>query len=815
MKRYLFKTTYYTFVIFVCLGFTYSLSQNKNQFEGVWLGKIGAENLIFSISVDQPGKLTGTLTDSDKGISNIPLSNVSFKNDTLTIALKTSDFVFKGTLEKDAQIIKGKFTQREYSLPWELKRVTSLISYLTPRINKEGERQLNYDYLRPPKITDGWETSSLDLVGMDSTLIKEMIEEILNEAYENIHSVLIVKNGKLVLEEYFFGFHRKKIHPIHSVTKSFTSALFGIAKIKNFITDLDESVSTYFPEYKEIFSEGKKGDITLRHLLTMTAGFAWNENTYTFVDPRNDHLKMDRYDHPIQYVFERPLENEPGEKFLYNSGISIVLGDVIKRTTNMLATKFAREFLFGHLGITKFYWAWYPDSTIQTGGGLSMLPRDMAKFGYLYLNDGNYKGAQIVPKQWLQESTKRFKECEGAPYGYQWWVRNFFYQNRILKSFYAIGWGGQYIFVLPSLDLVVVFPGGNHFNGGQSGKTYEMVEKFILPSMKEVDFEKQETAVHVLKELNWKTEWVSQLGCVKGCLEYLNIDIPDYWLFGGTGYAFILNIHKNVEASGPEAWDTEMIRNLGKNLGYVTETYVGHKSQPDFALKKELTWHKIQEAIDSRLPCYGFDLDFPAYSVIFGYDDCGYFFKGPNTAYGKGPKSWKTLGDTRIGAIEMCVVKPGKAASIAKTIKDALEFAVEFSNGGKWKYYEWTTGLAGYDLWIEALQESRVGSWGMATNALAYAELRNYAVEFLKEAKAKLPSDIHELFDEAILHYTKVAENLDKISSSFPYKNTTSAQRENNIKDKKRVQSAIKLLQSCKLDEAAGLEVLGKIVEKL
>jgi len=249
---------------------------------------------------------------------------------------------------------------------------------------------------------------------------------------------------------------------------------------KHLITDLDENIRDYFQKYADLINKGAKSQITLRHLLTMTAGFEYDEDSYSFLDSPNSHVAMDRSGNPIRYIFERPLQNQPGEKFVYNSGLSIALGEIIKRVSFMPADKFAEKHLFCPLGISDYFWAMYPDSRVQTGGGLKMLPRDMARFGHLYLNNGKYDDKQIVSEEWVTKSTKRYEECGSTPYGYHWWQTDFFIHDNLIESYSARGRGGQYIFVFPTLEMVVVVTAGNEFNKQEANKAYEITSQYLL-----------------------------------------------------------------------------------------------------------------------------------------------------------------------------------------------------------------------------------------------------------------------------------------------------------------------------------------------
>jgi len=317
-----------------------------------------------------------------------------------------------------------------------------------------------------------------------------------------------------------------------------------------------------------------------------------------------------------------------------------------------------------------------------------------------------------------------------------------------------------------------------------------------------------------ISNLGWRPRWVTHLGCVKGCLEYLNIDVSDAWLFGATGHAFIINIHETVCPSGPTAWHTEMLFRLGRNIGYCIDGVVSHKSADDFYEKQKLAWEKTKEAIDEGLPCYGWELDLPEYYVIYGYDDEGYYFSGSGCDSGKGPKPWKELGDSEIGVLELYTVKPGQAADDVKTVKEAFKFVLEHSKSpAKWIFPKYKAGLAGFDNWINAIETGKADGFGVAYNAAVWGECRNFAVEFLKEAKKRLNGKLNSLFDKSIEHYESVAQNLKNVSEIFPFKGSSS--KSDEIRDAARCKSTLGYLKDARRAEESGLRTLEKILRKL
>lgn len=342
---------------------------------------------------------------------------------------------------------------------------------------------------RPAKhgrIDTEWQIAPLS-AHLDAGLMHELFARIADHTYRNIHSVLIVRDGKLIVERYFPGrdeagtvrrFDQDTLQDVASVTKSVNGLLIGIAIDRRLIRNVDEKISKFFPEYADIFSDPAKKAIRLRDCLSMTAGLAWDESSRPYTDPRNDHVAMNAAPDPIRYALERPVAAAPGEKFDYNSGIAIMLGEVIHKVSGLRADKFAQRYLFGPLAIRNYVWLKYPNGTVQTGGGLWMRPRDMAKIGALCLNEGLCKGKRVVSRKWIRDSMT--KHAPGRDYGYQWWLGAFSVGPRKLPAYGAQGRGGQYIIVFPDLHLVAVFTGWN--TGALAEQPYQMLQRYILPA---------------------------------------------------------------------------------------------------------------------------------------------------------------------------------------------------------------------------------------------------------------------------------------------------------------------------------------------
>ena len=356
-------------------------------------------------------------------------------------------------------------------------------SFIQPRVDNSGHKQTEYQYNVPEKYEDGWEVSSLAAEGMDQDAISEMIRKVLSGYYEDIHSIVLVKNGKLVLEEYFYGYDRNKLDDMHSVTKSITSILVGIAQDQGLFSSSDQRVYEFFPKFSQTAWISEKRDISVDHLLTMTAGIDWEEEKYSYSDSRNSLIAMWMSQDPIGFVLNRKQLYPPGEVFKYNGGLTHLLGVMIKNTTDSYIDKYGDSQLFKPLGIHQYTWGHHQDGTVDTGGGLRLSPTNMAKIGYTFLNGGKWKGKQIVSSEWVTLSTKprvNPQHVFGSGYGYQWWCGESNLAGREIKTFFAAGRGGQYIFVVPELELIAVFTGWNAYH--KMLQPMAILEDYILPA---------------------------------------------------------------------------------------------------------------------------------------------------------------------------------------------------------------------------------------------------------------------------------------------------------------------------------------------
>ncbi len=337
---------------------------------------------------------------------------------------------------------------------------------------------------KPLRLQDGWPVASYDQAHFDIQSMAGLTQWIENNyEYHNIHAVLIEHAGHLVYEVYLSGndqrwgdplgdrvFSVESLHDLRSISKSVTSLLLGLALQGDYKKALATPVTEYFKGQDINFHTGAEA-VTLQHVLTMTAGFEWDEWTLPYTDPRNDEHRLVLAVDPIALVLERPLADPPGKVWNYSGGLTQLLAAIIERETSKPLDEFAAEALFGPLGITEFEWLgspyWQPQGRPSAASGLRMRARDLAKIGSLVLHNGIWNNRQVVSPEWIQLSIQRHvdESVRGMRgiygYGFQWWPgrSNDIPSYRIIAGF---GNGGQQLLIVPEHHLVVTVFAGNY-----------------------------------------------------------------------------------------------------------------------------------------------------------------------------------------------------------------------------------------------------------------------------------------------------------------------------------------------------------------
>lgn len=324
----------------------------------------------------------------------------------------------------------------------------------------------------PAAMGDGWSVATPADQGLDPTLICGIGHRFDSWAEANVHSVLIARRGALVYERYFTGrdenwteandrvaFDASMQHDLRSITKSIVSLLVGIAAGEGRIKDLDQTVFSFFPEHADLVTPEKQ-KITLRHLLTMSAGLAWNEDI-PYSDPRNSEIRMLQAPDSYRYVLQQPVVEPPGKRWSYNGGATMLLGAVLQKTAGIPLDQVLKRDLLDPLGIAEVTWHRYPNGELAVASGLRLRPRDLMKIGQLVLAKGVWQGRQVVPAFWIAEATSPQINGEGLFfYGYQWWLGRTLVDRREITWIGGVGWGGQRLFVIPALDIVILVHAG-------------------------------------------------------------------------------------------------------------------------------------------------------------------------------------------------------------------------------------------------------------------------------------------------------------------------------------------------------------------
>ena len=344
-----------------------------------------------------------------------------------------------------------------------------------PRIDEFGKPQREYAYQAPTKIDDGWHVSSLAEEGVNDEIINDMTIAILAGKYPDLRSIVLIRNGNLIFEEYFYYTHRYMIQDFRSAGKSITSELVGIAIDKGFIKGVDEKLLTFFPTYpKGVNWDRRKEKVSLHHVLSMKWG----------LDESGPANKTGWYtENWVDKTLGLPLIRDPGQQFEYHSAAPALCGAIIEQTSEMPIDEFVRKYLFEPLQVSDYYLYVLPDGSTFTAGSMFLRPRDMAKFGYLILNHGQWHGRQILSEKWIDISTRAYVSDDELGYGYYWWLSKYKGGKHFYETIFASGHGGQRVMVVPELNLVAVFTSKPDDNPKGHTRILQIMEKYILPSM--------------------------------------------------------------------------------------------------------------------------------------------------------------------------------------------------------------------------------------------------------------------------------------------------------------------------------------------
>ncbi len=343
--------------------------------------------------------------------------------------------------------------------------------------------------------TKEWPTATPASVGLDAKALADLDADIAAGKFANVDSMLVIRHGKVVYDRSYrndydtiyakqirdpgpLSLHdpmgpynyfnpwwhpflrRGDLHTMQSVSKSVMSVTIGAAMARGEFPSLDTPVLKFFDETKVANVDDRKRRMTLRHLLTMTSGLEWREDL-PFDDPRNSSHAMETGFDWAGFAIDQPMQHEPGTVFQYSGGVAQLLAAVFERATGHDVEEYAATHVFAPLGIDHFYWKRTPSGLVNTEGGLYLRAHDLAKIGLLFSRGGVWDGRQIVRPEWVRDSVAPAVTASrtGVKYGYQWWL--FPYVDGSRLAWTGLGWGGQYLIVVPEHDIVAVFTGWN------------------------------------------------------------------------------------------------------------------------------------------------------------------------------------------------------------------------------------------------------------------------------------------------------------------------------------------------------------------
>ena len=397
-----------------------------------------------------------------------------------------------------------------HRLPFLL--LSMLILITVPGCSQTHIRSTDYSYQKPAQIDDGLSPDHLLHVNMDTGIIVELTKLILADSFPNIHSVLIAKDNMLVYENYFSGkdeswgsslgytmHDTNKLHDSRSISKSVVAACIDIAIQHKQIISIDDPIFNYLPGYTE-YKTPLNEKITIRHLLTMSSGIQWNENTPHGTSANNE-TQMERSLNPVKYVLQQPMSSFPGSVWNYNSGSVQVLAEIIKNVSGLDVDLFASKFLFQPLNIQSYKWTRSSNTAIlfhltkifnsrrsfpAAASGLRLTSRSLLKIGLLYLNNGAWNNIQVLSKKWVQETFKtqilRGTNSSANGYSYLFWTHTDTVNNWSYPFITARGNGGQRIFICQPLHLVVVITAGNYNKRGIRNDGQFALDNYIIPA---------------------------------------------------------------------------------------------------------------------------------------------------------------------------------------------------------------------------------------------------------------------------------------------------------------------------------------------
>lgn len=458
--------------------------------DGRWRGEVAPIDAQFTMYLKVTPRPNGTVSAFLKN----PERNVGrfirvdqIELDGSTVRLRAAD----ANGAKGRVLSEGTYRDNIMSLPlrggtYDFVRVDpdSLTDFY-PR----GRPSVPYIYTPPPQRDDGWPTARLEDVGVSRDSISRFVQKLIDERIDSlsapeVHSVLIARHGKLVLEEYFHGEHRDKPHATRSAAKSLTATLAGVAIQAGYPLSVTTPVwQTMLGGRLPADLDARKRGITLEHLLMMASGLDCDDADQASPG-REDYVTDEQPDRDwYRYIMSLKVIRDPGEPAIYCSINPHLAGGVIARATKRSLPELFQDLIAEPLKIVRYGMPITPTGDAYMGGGVRLTSRDFMKLGQLMLNDGMWESRRALPKGWSAQASAPHVTIQGRKYGYLWWIADYPYKGRTVRAYAALGNGGQVTMVIAELDLVVTFNSGNYSDRTTFIMQNEYVPKYVLPAV--------------------------------------------------------------------------------------------------------------------------------------------------------------------------------------------------------------------------------------------------------------------------------------------------------------------------------------------
>lgn len=312
------------------------------------------------------------------------------------------------------------------------------------------------DVYVPVQLEDGWKVDTITSTTLNRPMLRKLLDEAATAEPSDLRGLVVVQNGKLVMDEYYNSFWWENILDIRSAGKSVT-AILGLIAIDKGLFDLDTKVISLFPEYADHDNPSpQKSGITIEHLLTMSSGLDADSDNSNSPGSEENWFPSKDY---VKLILDLPMAFEPGSKYVYNSACAMLLGAAIEKVSGKTMKEFGQEHLFGPMNFGDFFWQWSPAGRTTGMGNLYIRVREMAKIGQLMASGGKWNGKTIVSEHLIKKALTHHQDIttypEAAGYGYMWYMNSAEIKGETIQYYFASGNGGNKIFVVPSINLVV------------------------------------------------------------------------------------------------------------------------------------------------------------------------------------------------------------------------------------------------------------------------------------------------------------------------------------------------------------------------